>query len=144
MIVNYAVLPSLTQTILRIMANMDFIAPTGKYKDWNVYKLSLIIVDITDLFVKTYLPKFGDRTVDQMVQAARSCKQNIVEGSVDAATSREMELTLTNVAKGSLAELMQDYEDYMRHHDLTICQSRIPAYRRYGGSQECMINRRFI
>lgn len=67
MIVNYAVLPSLTQTILRIMANMDFIAPTGKYKDWNVYKLSLIIVDITDLFVKTYLPKFGDRTVDQMV-----------------------------------------------------------------------------
>jgi four helix bundle suffix protein len=108
------------------MANMDFIAPTDKYENWNVYKLSLIIVDITDLFVKTYLPKFGDRTVDQMVQAARSCKQNIVEGSVDAATSREMELKLTNVAKGSLAELMQDYEDYMRHHDLTIWSVKDP------------------
>lgn len=74
------------------MANLDFIAPTGKFEDWNVYKLSLIIVDITDLFVKTYFPKYGDRTVDQMVQAARSCKQNIVEGSVAAATSRETEL----------------------------------------------------
>lgn len=108
------------------MANMDFIAPTGKYENWNVYKLSLIIVDITDLFVKTYLPKFGDRTVDQMVQAARSCKQNIVEGSVDAATSREMELKLTNVARGSLAELMEDYEDYMRHHDLNIWSVKDP------------------
>lgn len=93
------------------MANLDFIAPTGKYENWNVYKLSVIIVDITDLFVKTYLDKYRDRTVDQMVQAARSCKQNIVEGSVATATSRETEIKLTNVAKASLAELREDYLD---------------------------------
>ena len=102
------------------MANLDFIAPTGKYEDWNVYKLSLIIVDITDLFVKSYLDKYRDRTVDQMVQAARSCKQNIVEGSVAAATSRETEIKLTNVAKASLAELREDYLDYLRHNSLSV------------------------
>lgn len=80
----------------------------------------MIIVDITDLFVKTYLDKYRDRTVDQMVQAARSCKQNIVEGSVAAATSRETEIKLTNVAKASLAELREDYLDYLRHNGLAI------------------------
>lgn len=116
------------------MANLDFIAPTGKFEDWNVYKLSLIIVDITDLFVKTYFPKYGDRTVDQMVQAARSCKQNIVEGSVAAATSRETELKLTNVAKASLAELSQDYQDYLRHNDLKqwpVTDPRVSEIRRF-------------
>ncbi len=102
------------------MANHDFIAPTGKYEDWNVYKLSLIIVDITDLFVKTYLDKYRDRTVDQMVQAARSCKQNIVEGSIAAATSRETEIKLTNVAKASLGELREDYRDFIRHNNLQL------------------------
>lgn len=116
------------------MANLDFIAPTGKFEDWNVYKLSLIIVDITDLFVKTYFPKYGDRTVDQMVQAARSCKQNIVEGSVAASTSRETELKLTNVAKASLAELSQDYQDYLRHNDLKrwpVTDPRVSEIRRF-------------
>ncbi len=102
------------------MANLDFIKPTGKYEDWNVYKLSLIIVDITDLFVKTYLDKYRDRTVDQMVQAARSCKQNIVEGSMAAATSRETEIKLTNVAKASLGELREDYRDFIRHNNLQL------------------------
>lgn len=102
------------------MANLDFIAPTGKFEDWNVYKLSLIIVDITDLFVKSYLDKYRDRTVDQMVQAARSCKQNIVEGSMAAATSRETEIKLTNVAKASLGELREDYYDFIRHNDLQL------------------------
>lgn len=116
------------------MANLDFIAPTGKFEDWNVYKLSLIIVDITDLFVKTYFPKYGDRTVDQMVQAARSCKQNIVEGSVAASTSRETELKLTNVAKASLEELSQDYQDYLRHNDLKqwpVTDPRVSEIRRF-------------
>lgn len=108
------------------MANLDFIAPTGKYENWNVYKLSLIIVDITDLFVKTYLDKYRDRTVDQMVQAARSCKQNIVEGSVAAATSRETEIKLTNVAKASLAELKEDFLDYLRHNNLAIWSKEDP------------------
>lgn len=102
------------------MANLDFIAPTGKFEDWNVYKLSLIISDITDLFVKCYLDRYRDRTVDQMVQAARSCKQNIVEGSMAAATSRETEIKLTNVAKASLGELREDFRDYIRHNDLRL------------------------
>lgn len=100
------------------MPNTDFICLTGKYEDWNVYKLSLIIVDITDFFVGTYLDRYRDRTVDQMVQAARSGKQNIVEGSCAAATSRETEIKLTNVAKASLKELLEDYRDYLRHHGL--------------------------
>ena len=56
----------------------------------------------------------GDRTVDQMVQAARSGKQNLAEGNIDGITSREMELTLTNVNRASLHELLLDYEDYLR------------------------------
>ena len=102
------------------MPNTDFIACTGKYEDWNVYKLSLIICDITDFFVKKYLDKYRDRTVDQMVQAARSGKQNIVEGSCAAATSRETEIKLTNVAKASLKELLEDYRDYLRHNNLSL------------------------
>lgn len=121
------------------MGNLDFIKPTGKYEDWNVYKLSLIIVDITDLFVKTYLDKYRDRTVDQMVQAARSCKQNIVEGSVAAATSRETENKLTNVAKASLAELREDYGDYLRHNDLqtwSIDDDRVTQTRNFAKTHD--------
>ena len=102
------------------MNSRDFLRQTGKFEDWNVYKLSLVIVDITDLFVKTYLDKYRDRTVDQMVQAARSCKQNIVEGSMAAATSRETEIKLTNVAKASLGELREDYRDFARHNGLSL------------------------
>lgn len=111
------------------MGNTDFIAQTGKFEDWNVYKLSLIIVDITDLFVKTYLDRYRDRTVDQMVQAARSCKQNIVEGSMAAATSRETEIKLTNVAKASLGELREDYKDFIRHNDLQLWPKNDPRIR---------------
>ena len=59
----------------------------------------------------------GDRTVDQMVQAARSCKQNIAEGSSASGTSTETEIRLTNVARASLEELLQDYLDYLKAHD---------------------------
>lgn len=102
------------------MSATDFLKPTGKYEDWNVYKHSLIICDITDYFVKTYLDKYGNRTVDQMRQAARSGKQNIVEGSCAASTSRETEIKLTNVAKASLKELLEDYRDYLRQNNLAI------------------------
>ncbi|HUR82485.1 MAG TPA: four helix bundle suffix domain-containing protein, partial [Thermoanaerobaculia bacterium] len=61
-----------------------------------------------------------DRTVDQMVQAARSGKQNIAEGSQASGTSTEMEIKLTNVARASLEELLVDYEDYLRVHALKI------------------------
>lgn len=108
------------------MSSNDFIPISGRYEDWNVYKLSLIIVDITDYFVKTYLEKYGDRTVDQMRQAARSGKQNIVEGSCAAATSRETEIKLTNVAKASLKELLEDYRDYLRHNKMSLWDKNSP------------------
>ena len=70
-------------------------------------------------FCRRFLPPYGDRTVDQMVQAARSGKQNIVEGSEDGQTSSEMEIKLLNVARGSLQELRSDYLDYLNTHSLS-------------------------
>ena len=85
----------------------------GNYKNLIVYQKAEAIYDITYYFCHTYLRK-GDRTIDQMVQAARSGKQNIVEGSAASVTSKETEIKLTNVAKASLLELLIDYEDFLR------------------------------
>lgn len=90
-----------------------FIPQRGNYKELVVYKKTEAIYDITYYFVTTFLSR-GDRTIDQMIQAARSGKQNIVEGSSASTTSLEMELKLVNVAKASLQELLVDYEDYLR------------------------------
>lgn len=84
----------------------------------QVYKLTEIIYDISYEFAHRYLSK-RDRTVDQMVQASRSGKQNIAEGSLASMTSRKTEIKLTNVAKASLGELLIDYEDYVRTRNLT-------------------------
>ena len=73
---------------------------------------------MTYVFCSRFLPQYGDRTVDQMVQAARSGKQNIVEGSEDGKTSSAMELNLLNVARSSIGELRQDYEDYLKSRQL--------------------------
>ncbi len=89
-------------------------------KDYNTlicYKKAVIIYDITYYFAHKYLER-GDRTIDQMVQAARSGKQNIVEGNIDGVTSQEMEIKLTNVNRASLHELLEDYKDYLRVHGL--------------------------
>ena len=83
------------------------------YRSLKVYQKAECIYDITYHFAHKYLDH-GDRTVDQMIQAARSGKQNIAEGCADGTTSKEMELKLTNVARGSLQELLADYEDYLR------------------------------
>ena len=115
------------------MGNREFIPQHGVYEDWNVYKLSLIILDITNYFANTYLRR-TDRTIGQMEQAARSGKQNIVEGACAAATSRETEIKLTNVAKASLKELLEDYRDYLRFHNLELWDkndSRTLAVRRF-------------
>ena len=88
-------------------------ANTGNYKKLYVYQKAEAIFDITFYFCHTYLRKF-DRTIDQMVQAARSGKQNIVEGSAASSTSKETEIKLKNVAKASSLELLTDYEDYLR------------------------------
>jgi four helix bundle suffix protein len=97
----------------------NLIPKTGDYKKLLTYKKAEIIYDLTYYFCQNYLSK-GDRTVDQMIQAARSGKQNIVEGSAASGTSKETEIKLTNVAKASLQELLIDYEDYIRTRNLML------------------------
>ncbi|MDX9964115.1 four helix bundle suffix domain-containing protein [Desulfobacter postgatei] len=91
----------------------ELIPRKGNYRKLISYQKAEAIYDITYYFCKNYLKRF-DRTIDQMVQAARSGKQNIVEGSAASATSRGMEIKLVSVAKASLQELLIDYEDYLR------------------------------
>ena len=90
-----------------------------KWQDLRFYQKSVVLYQLTYTFCKRFLPKHGDRTVDQMVQAARSGKQNIVEGSEDGKTSTAMELNLLNVARSSIGELRQDYEDFLKSRQLT-------------------------
>ena len=97
-----------------------FIPPHGGYEQLLSYQKAVVVYVGTCFFVKKWLPKHGDRTVDQMVQAARSGKQNIVEGSVVSGTSKEMEVKLTNVARASLVELKEDYLDFLRTRKLPI------------------------
>ena len=90
------------------------------WKDLYFFRKSDAIFQLTVEFCKRYLPAHGDRTVDQMIQAARSGKQNIIEGSEDGQSSSEMELKLLNVARGSLQELRADYQDYLNTRHLHI------------------------
>jgi four helix bundle suffix protein len=90
-----------------------FLQPKGNYKNLIAYQKAECIYDITYYFAHKYLEK-GDRTIDQMVQAARSVKQNIAEGSSAGTTSAETEIKLINVARASMQELLIDYEDYLR------------------------------
>ena len=99
--------------------NKGFIPSHGGYKNLITYQKSEIIYDGTIYFTKRFFTKY-DRTIDQMVQAARSGKQNIVEASMASATSKEMEIKLTNVARASLEELRIDYQDFLRTNNLPI------------------------
>ena len=101
---------------------MDFLKPKGDYKQLIVYKKAECIYDLTYHFAHRFL-SWGDRTVDQMIQAARSGKQNIIEGSAASVTSRETEIKLFNVAKASFDELLADYEDYLRVRNLDVWDS---------------------
>lgn len=96
----------------------SFLALKGNYRNLIAFQKAECIYDITYYFAHHYLVDGKDRTVDQMVQAARSGKQNIAEGSSAATTSRESELKLINVAKASLQELLLDYEDWLRVRDM--------------------------
>jgi len=89
-----------------------------KWQDLWFYQKSEVLYQMTYVFCERFLPQYGDRTVDQMVQAARSGKQNIVEGSEDGKTSTQMELQLLNVARSSIGELRQDYEDFLKSRQL--------------------------
>ena len=90
-----------------------FLPKGGNYKELLSYRKSEIIYDFTFRFCEKFL-KPSDRTIGQMVQAARSGKQNIAEGGKASITSTEMEIKLTNVARASLEELLIDYYDFLR------------------------------
>ena len=102
--------------------------PQTNWEDLYFYRKADVIYQLTVTFCQRFLPKFGDRTVDQMVQAARSGKQNIVEGFADGVTSTEMELKLLNVARASLRELREDYSDFLKTRSLLVWSVGHPRY----------------
>jgi len=101
------------------MREPGFIPAHGQYSELLSYRKAEIVFDLTAQFCQRFLRK-GDRTIDQMVQAARSGKQNIVEGSQASGTSKEAEVKLTNVARASLQELLVDYQDFLRVRGLRM------------------------
>ncbi len=113
-----------------------FIPPHGHYQALLSYRKAEVVYDLTYRFCQRFLNR-GDRTVDQMVQAARSGKQNIVEGSKASGTSKETEVKLTNVARASFEELLVDYQDFLRGRDLGLCpkESREALYVRPLGNR---------
>ena len=98
-------------------AEKQVLRKQANWEDLYFYQKSNVLYQLTFAFTRRFLTR-GDRTVDQMVQAARSGKQNIVEGSADGVTSMEMELKLLNVARSSIKELKEDYEDYLTSRHL--------------------------
>lgn len=123
---------------------MNFIPKHGGYKTLLSFQRAEIVYDATVYFTNRFFRK-GDRTIDQMVQAARSGKQNIAEASKASGTSKEMEIKLTNVARASQEELLIDYRDFLRTKNLvewpkdhayavrlrTLCRQNNPNYRHF-------------
>ncbi|MBI5056121.1 MAG: four helix bundle protein [Nitrospirae bacterium] len=97
----------------------QLIPPHGGYRDLQSYKMSEIVYDATVVFCDRFIDR-RSRTHDQMVQAARSSKQNIAEGSMASGTSKKTELKLIGVARASLEELLLDYEDFLRQRGLSL------------------------
>ncbi len=118
------------------MPTRGFIPAHGHYRELLSYQKAEVIYDLTYRFCQRFLEK-RDRTIDQMVQAARSGKQNILEGSKASGTSKEMEIKLTNVARASLEELLDDYRDYLRtrNHPIWAKDSREALFVRRLGNK---------
>jgi four helix bundle suffix protein len=114
-----------------------FIPPHGGYEKLFSYPKTQIIYDATIRFCDRFIDK-RSRTHDQMVQAARSGNKNIAEGSRISGTSKETEIKLTNVARGSLEELLGDYQDYLRQrgHALWDKNSKEALYVRKLGKKD--------
>ncbi len=109
---------------------IKIIPPHGGYRSLASYQMATIIYDLTVAFCDRYMSYKTNksyRTYDQMVQAARSGKQNIAEGSMASGTSKKMELKLMGVARASLEELLADYEDYLRQHNLALWPKDHPS-----------------
>jgi four helix bundle suffix protein len=116
------------------MADEPLIPLHGGYRKLKSFQVAQLVYDLTLRFCNRYVhPR--SRTHDQMVQAARSGVQNIAEGSEVSATSKKMELKLTQVARASLEELRLDYEDFLRHRNLPRWDSRDPR-------RQSLVNRR--
>src|ERR1700680_552836 len=103
------------------MKEPGFIPFHGGYQEFLSYQKAQRGYALIYRFCQRFFSR-GDRTIDQMVQAARSGKQNILEGSKASGTSKEMEIKLTNVARASLEELLADYRDFLRVRDLRLWQ----------------------
>jgi len=100
----------------------------GDYRQLYFYRKSKVIFDLTFLFVERYVTDYHDRTKDQMLQAARSGKQNFVEGLQDGQANIEQALYLVSIGQGSLQELREDFEDYIRNHPVALWTKDHPRY----------------
>src|SRR3989344_9370780 len=101
----------------------NLILPHGGYRSLKSFQNATLVYDLTVEFCKihmSYKTNMSYRTNDQMIQAARSGRQNIAEGSQASGTSKKTDLQLVSVARASLEELLLDYEDYLRHHNLKL------------------------
>ncbi len=96
-----------------------FIPPHGGYRNLLSYRKAEIIYDATVRFCERFIDRY-DRTRDQMIQAARCGKQNLIEDSIASGTSKKIELNLTGIARASLGELLGDYEDFLRVRTLVL------------------------
>ena len=97
----------------------------GGYRQLKSYQMAEVVYDATVAFCERFIDKYS-RTRDQMIQAARSGKQNIAEGSMASGTSRKMEMKLVGVARASLEELLLDFQDYLRQHGLALWDKNHP------------------
>ena len=104
-----------------------FLKKQDRWESLYFYQKTDVLYQLTFAFAQRFLQR-GDRTVDQMVQAARSGKQNIVEGMADGVTSSEMEMKLLNVARASIKELREDYTDYLASRQLPLWTDSHPRY----------------
>jgi four helix bundle suffix protein len=103
----------------------SLIPPHGGYRELKSYQMSEIVYDATVVFCNRFI-NIRSRTHDQMVQAARSGKQNIAEGSMASGTSKKTELKLVGVARASLEELLLDYQDFLRQKGLALWKKEDP------------------
>ena len=108
----------------------DLLFTHGGYRKLKSFQVARLVYDITVRFTELYIPRFS-RTRDQMVQAARSGVQNIAEGSQASATSKKIEIKLTQVARASLEELRLDYEDFLRQRGLPLFDPQHPSLVRF-------------
>jgi four helix bundle suffix protein len=115
--------------------NSNVFPKHGGFEKLLSHQIAELTLDVTKRFIERYIPA-NSRTRDQMEQAARSGSRNISEGSVFSATSKSIELNLTNVARSSLTELHKDYEAFLRQNKLTLWPVKDPL-------RQELIDRRF-